>query len=491
MVGWIDEEHRGVRYGLAGERLVEETSPFQRISVISNERYGRGLLLDGCWMTAEQQERHYHEALVHPALCGASAIKRALVIGGGDGGTARECLRHSGVEHLDLVEIDGRVVELSQEHLASIGGSAWSDPRFKLTVGDGIAWAAEATEASYDVVLVDGSDPAGPAEGFAVDPSGRPIGIATGKAIMELQDMIVAMRAFPPAGDQTQVISVSIDPTKEGLNRMQQFLRRVYQTGLNPNQTPQLVNGLQKSLGKQNVTIEGISAKTHFAQVLVEADYRMKLIGIGLERPPVRIPSWASMANPSAVSRNALQRWYFTPNYQAVRVSDDFNAMELVGAGVKLIGVDELVRADGTRAASGKVDKASKTFTETFTREYEELAKRVPVYGQLRNLINMSIAAAYIQQQDFYGKASWDMSTFANEKLLPCDTYFPPSKVDTAVNAIWKNNTLMTPIGGGVNIQPMQALLSSNILKDKDRSVEKTQETAAPINLKDGQWWWD
>ena len=150
-----------------------------------------------------------------------------------------------------------------------------------------------------------------------------------------------------------------------------------------------------------------------------------------------------------------------------------------------------MVRADGSRVASGKVDKASKTFTETFTREYEELAKRVPVYGQLRNLINMSIAAAYIQQQDFYGKASWDMSTFANEKLLPCDTYFPPSKVDTAVNAIWKNNTLMTPIGGGVNIQPMQALLSSNILKDKDRSVEKTQETAAPVNLKDGQWWWD
>ena len=90
MSSWIDEEHRGVRYGLKGEVLVEETSPFQRISVIRSERYGRGLLLDGCWMTAEQQERHYHEALVHPALCSASAIERILVIGGGDGGTARE-----------------------------------------------------------------------------------------------------------------------------------------------------------------------------------------------------------------------------------------------------------------------------------------------------------------------------------------------------------------------------------------------------------------
>ena len=126
MSSWIDEEHRGVRYGLRGEVLVEETSPFQRISVIRSERYGRGLLLDGCWMTAEQQERHYHEALVHPALCSANSIARILVIGGGDGGTARECLRHPDVQQLDMVEIDGRVVELSQEHLPDIGGSAWS-----------------------------------------------------------------------------------------------------------------------------------------------------------------------------------------------------------------------------------------------------------------------------------------------------------------------------------------------------------------------------
>jgi spermidine synthase len=88
------------------------------------------------------------------------------VIGGGDGGTARECLRHAGVQHLDMVEIDGLVVEWSQQHLPSIGAGCWSDPRFHLTVGDGIAWAANAANASYDVVIVDGSDPAGPAEGL-------------------------------------------------------------------------------------------------------------------------------------------------------------------------------------------------------------------------------------------------------------------------------------------------------------------------------------
>ncbi|WP_094556024.1 polyamine aminopropyltransferase [Synechococcus sp. 1G10] len=164
--GWVDEIHQGVRYGLEASVLLEQASPYQRVTIIDSQRYGKGLLLDGCWMTAEGQERHYHEPLVHPALCSAAAIERVLVIGGGDGGTARECLRHHGVRHLDLVEIDGLVVECAQRYLPSLGGGCWDDPRFHLTVGDGIAWVSAAAAASYDVVIVDGSDPAGPAEGL-------------------------------------------------------------------------------------------------------------------------------------------------------------------------------------------------------------------------------------------------------------------------------------------------------------------------------------
>ncbi|MDM7936723.1 MAG: polyamine aminopropyltransferase [Cyanobium sp. CZS 48M] len=163
---WVDEIHQGVRYGLEARVLLEQDSPYQRVTIIDSQRYGKGLLIDGCWMTAERQERHYHEPLVHPALCSAASIERVLVIGGGDGGTARECLRHPGVRQLDLVEIDGLVVECSQRYLPTLGGGCWDDPRFQLTVGDGIAWVSAATTASYDVVIVDGSDPAGPAEGL-------------------------------------------------------------------------------------------------------------------------------------------------------------------------------------------------------------------------------------------------------------------------------------------------------------------------------------
>lgn len=87
--GWIDEILDGVRYGLAGRVIPEQQSPFQQVTILDCERYGKGLLLDGCWMTAERQERHYHEAIVQLALCSAELIVRVLVIGGSDGGTAR------------------------------------------------------------------------------------------------------------------------------------------------------------------------------------------------------------------------------------------------------------------------------------------------------------------------------------------------------------------------------------------------------------------
>ena len=93
----------------------------------------------------------------------------------------------------------------------------------------------------------------------------------------------------------------------------------------------------------------------------------MKLIGIGLERPPVKISSYVSKANPNRVARNALQRWFFVPNYESVRVSEDALAMELVGEGVKLIGANEMVAANGTRAAAGTVDRASQLFVKSFT----------------------------------------------------------------------------------------------------------------------------
>jgi hypothetical protein len=331
---------------------------------------------------------------------------------------------------------------------------------------------------------------AGPAEGYVHDLSGRVVGIVSGRAALELQDLVVALRAFPPSGRATPLIGCSIDATQEGLARMQQYLTAIAGR-VTPRDAGRLTDGMRDRLGLQNVTINGISPRTHFAQVLVEADYRMKLIGIGLENPPVNIGSYVGRANPSDVSRNAMQRWYFVPNYECVRVSDDDLAMELVGDGVKLVGADEVVRADGSRAAVGNVDRASQAFVTAFTTKYPELADKSPVYAQLRNLIDMVIAAAFMQQQDYYSHAGWKMDVLGREDRFPVETFHAPKQVETAVNAVWKGSTLMTPIGGGVVIHPSLALATDHLLNDEQGQLKDLRKRIKLDALEKGQWWWD
>jgi hypothetical protein len=337
---------------------------------------------------------------------------------------------------------------------------------------------------SGDIVI------AGPAEGWVRSPSGRIVGLTSARPVLELQDLIVALRAYPPGQDQGPLIGCSIDPTPEGLARYQEFLRNLGRN-ITPDQENYIVDGLRTSLGLQKVSIRGISPNTHFAQVMVEADYRMKLIGIGLERTPVQLASYVDRANPATVSRNAMQRWYFVPDYKCVRTTEDRESMELVGDGVKLVGADEVVSTTGQRAKSKTTNGASVSFVNGFTKKYPELAARSPVFAQLRNLIDMSVAAAFIQQNGYYEKAKWDMEIFGNEEKFPVDTYNAPLEVETAVNSVWKNNQLMTPIGGGVTVRAHEALSTDNLLSDDGDRVEKIHQDTTLQGLAEGQWWWD
>lgn len=337
---------------------------------------------------------------------------------------------------------------------------------------------------SNDIVI------AGPAEGWAADLSGRVLGIESGQPVILLEDLVVALRAFSPAGRSTALIGCSIDPTTEGLANMQAFLRRVGGQAT-PAQTRFIAKSLRDSLGLQDVRVMGVSPKTHFAQVLVEADYRMKLIGIGMEKTKVKLDSYVDLARPGAGRRNALQRWYFVPDYQCVRVNGDRTAMQLVGKGVKLVGTDELVTDQGDRAQSNQVDRAAAKFVQGFTAKYLDLASSIPIYAQLRNMIDLSIAAAYIQQEDFYGKAGWLMDVFGDESALAVETHNAPVKVESAVGAVWKGRTLMTPIGGGVRIEPRQALSPGNVLEDDPQLIDQMQAQIRVDQLAEGVWWWD
>jgi spermidine synthase len=162
-----DNQALSLRY--TGEVFFDVQSPFQRVRILESPKYGKMLTLDDMFMTTEKDEFHYHEMISHPALFTHGAAKNILVIGGGDGGTVREVLKHEGVEKVTMVEIDGAVIDACKEFLPSIAAS-FDHPKLNLIVGDGIAHAKEAAPESYDIIIIDGSDPVGPAEGlFSVE----------------------------------------------------------------------------------------------------------------------------------------------------------------------------------------------------------------------------------------------------------------------------------------------------------------------------------
>jgi hypothetical protein len=247
---------------------------------------------------------------------------------------------------------------------------------------------------------------------------------------------------------------------------------------------------MKNALGLQTVSIRGIPKTTHFARVLVEADYRMKLIGIGLQDPLVPMTTWIQRMRPSPGS-NALQRWYFEADYSSVASNESGTSMRLTGRGVKLSGELESVSKDGNRKRTGKAgDPASKEFTREFTEKFDMIADATPVFHEMRNLFDMSIAAAFIQDRGLYEKANWRMPLFGDESRFVVCKSAEVSQVETAINAVFKDAQLVTPIGGGVHIAARKLIEPSSVQVDREVD-QKLEAIGAPKDLAAGQWWWD
>lgn len=165
---WVTEEQtKNVRLSLRiKETLYSGKSDFQDIAVVESEQYGRMLILDGVFQTSTFDEFIYHEMIAHVPLFVHPNPQNVLIIGGGDGGTAREVLKHKTVQKLEMVEIDGMVVELSKKYLPTISTVLNSGhPNFVLKIDDGIKHMKNAKN-MYDVIIIDCSDPVGPGQGL-------------------------------------------------------------------------------------------------------------------------------------------------------------------------------------------------------------------------------------------------------------------------------------------------------------------------------------
>ncbi|HHH46219.1 MAG TPA: polyamine aminopropyltransferase [Thiotrichales bacterium] len=186
---WFTEvcEEGGSAFSLKIRRkLHEEQTPYQRIEIYETETFGNLMVIDGFIMLSSRDNFLYHEMMSHPALFTHPAPRRVVIIGGGDCGTLREVLRHPEIEHVLQVEIDERVTRLAEQYFPELC-EANGDPRAEFFFGDGIRWMAEAEPGSVDVIIVDSTDPIGPAKGLFTEDFYRNCHRALGEAGVVVQ----------------------------------------------------------------------------------------------------------------------------------------------------------------------------------------------------------------------------------------------------------------------------------------------------------------
>ena len=165
---WFTEavEQTGTAFSLKlGERVHAEQTPFQKIEIYRTESFGYLMTIDGCTMVSTRDNFLYHEMMSHPALNSHPDPRDVVIVGGGDCGTLREVLKHAEVQHATQVEIDERVTRLAEQYFPELC-VANGDPRATLFFGDGIAWMKNVAPASLDLIIIDSTDPVGPAEGL-------------------------------------------------------------------------------------------------------------------------------------------------------------------------------------------------------------------------------------------------------------------------------------------------------------------------------------
>ena len=206
MTRFDEQLHGAHRQGLKVDAvLYDSETEHQRLQVFQNPQFGRFLTLDGVVQTTEGDEFIYHEMMAHTPIIAHGNARRVLIIGGGDGGMAREVLRHNAVEHVTMVEIDAGVVEFSKEYLPTLSAGAFDDPRLSLVIADGAEFV-KTSEDQFDVIIVDSTDPIGPGEVLFTDTfygrakrllnDGGIIVTQNGVPFMQGEELTNTMRAF-------------------------------------------------------------------------------------------------------------------------------------------------------------------------------------------------------------------------------------------------------------------------------------------------------
>ena len=322
---------------------------------------------------------------------------------------------------------------------------------------------------------------AGPGEGWRIDDKANVVGATSGQPVLLLDNLLSALRAVN--APQPARISCSIDPTKQGMVNYKNTLNRLSRAGVrNPNI---LAPQLKQAMGNQTVSINGIPGDTHFARILVAADIRMKQIAMELNDSKV-LPGFITSAknSVSVTNTNVNPRWWLACNYDSVARDAEGLAWEIRGQGVKTMTESELYKENGQVQAVGK-DPAAEKWAQLMTDRYDALGKEDPVFTELRNVMDMCVAAAVIRNHNLQQAAQLELPhLLGQQRSLSTEAWHTPREVSTQTSFIKTSRGLTITASGGVDIDYLSPTQNPTLSPEVRKVWEKAETLYSA-----GQWW--
>jgi len=335
---------------------------------------------------------------------------------------------------------------------------------------------------------------AGPAEGWKYNDNGLPVGVESGKPVMQLDDLVTVLRAF--SATNQKFFSCSINPREEGLKNLKSFVERTSSRPLRTGVVRNWVGQLQEQLGRQDIVYSGINPESRVARTIVEADYRMKLIGIGKYdfAGSSKIPSIFDLmtAEEQKASKLDALRWWLTMKYDAVLHTADRNGFEFVGSSVLCQSENQFLNAQGKQVQTGQSEGSNLVFAQTFTTKYEELAKQDIVFADLKNVFDLSLVAAILQHEGAARNVGWDLGVFSNEGSYITTRHDAPREVDSVVNhRVFRGRDIVVQVAGGVRADLGSVIADASIYREGVRLDGTADKARTNDNLPTNRWWWD
>lgn len=321
---------------------------------------------------------------------------------------------------------------------------------------------------------------AGPAEPWKVRDDASVVGIKSGRPVVTLDDLVVAFRSVEAA--RNEGLTCSIEPTAEGRQRLQNLLKNIT---LRPGQDPSgLEPAMREAFGPQLIKLTGVPKDSHYARTLVAADYQMKRIAMNLEPSPVDgLPGYLTISKGQRHAANSNPRWWMACHYDALTHSEDKLAWKLSGQGVKTLTDNDVISKSGEAVPANQIDPLAQKWADMMTNRFDALSQAQPVFGELRNCLDLSVIATLIVQERLAERANCDLSFLMGS--VDTENYRIPEAVEPQCSFVRGRSGWVVTASGGVDVNAFEVV--SNQVVDAALATLRDEKTQAET----GRWWWN